>query len=146
MEFHQTGKAPVEDDVDSGMRRVLLIDDEASIVDLFGMILRNAGYFVRTALNGAAGLSLFESASWDLVITDRQMPQMDGERLAEEIRAIAPQTPLILITGVSIGDLRPGLFDAVLQKPFSKAILLAKVEDVLLEDSPAALRRSAQGA
>src|ERR1700734_2565937 len=79
--------------------KVLLVDDDDTIIDLFGMILRNAGYFVRTAMNGVAGLSLFESTPWDLVITDRNMPQMDGERLAEEIKGIAPATPLILITG-----------------------------------------------
>jgi CheY-like chemotaxis protein len=141
MQPHPTGNIAATGNVESGIRRVLLVDDEASIVDLFGMILRNAGYFVRTALNGAAGLSLFQSGAWDLVITDRQMPQMDGERLAEAIKGIAPSTPLILITGVS-GDPRSGLFEAVLRKPFSKAALLALVEDVLLEDA-AALSREA---
>src|ERR1700677_3336558 len=92
-------QATPSDDAESGLRKVLLVDDEAGILDLFGMILRNAGYFVRTAFNGAAGLQVFESASWDLVITDRKMPEMDGERLAEEIKEIAPKTPLILITG-----------------------------------------------
>jgi CheY-like chemotaxis protein len=143
MQILQPGKASPAADAESSIRRVLLVDDEPSIVDLFGMILRNAGYFVRTALNGAAGLTLFESASWDLVITDRQMPQMDGERLAEEIKGIAPETPVILITGISNGDLRPGLFDAVLRKPFSKAALLASVKDILMEDSTMSLRREA---
>jgi len=138
MHIHPTGSVSAVGGAESSLRRVLLVDDEASIVDLFGMILRNAGYFVRTALDGAAGLSLFESASWDLVITDRQMPRMDGERLAQEIKGIAPKTPLILITGLALGELRPGLFDAVLRKPFSKAALLASVEDVLQEE-PAAI-------
>jgi CheY-like chemotaxis protein len=141
MQILQPGKASPAADADSGIRRVLLVDDEASIVDLFGMILRNAGYFVRTAMNGVAGLALFESSSWDLVITDRQMPQMDGERLAEEIREMAPETPVILITGISHGDIRPGLFDAVLRKPFSKAALLAAVKDILLENPAVSLRR-----
>jgi CheY-like chemotaxis protein len=143
MHIHQTGKVSTVGGAESSARRVLLVDDESSIVDLFGMILRNAGYFVRTALDGAAGLSLFESASWDLVITDRQMPRMDGVRLAQEIKGIAPKTPLILITGVSLGELRPGLFDAVLRKPFSKAALLASVEDVLLEEPAVIPRREA---
>jgi CheY-like chemotaxis protein len=142
MQLHQTGKSPGAAGAEPGMRKVLLVDDEASILDLFGMILRNAGYFVRTALDGVSGLRLFESASWDLVITDRQMPQMGGERLAEKIKGMAPETPLILITGIS-GNPRPGLFDAVLWKPFSKAALLASVESVLLEDSAVALRRQA---
>jgi len=141
MRPHPTGSAPSSGGADSVIRRVLLVDDEASIVDLFGMILSNAGYFVRTALNGVAGLSLFQSSSWDLVITDRQMPQMDGERLAQEIKGIAPKTPLILITGLTSGELPAGLFEAVLRKPFSKAALLASVEDVLLEDSDQPLRR-----
>ena len=137
--MHSThnGDASLAGGPESTIRRVLLVDDEKSIVDLFGMILRGAGYFVRTAMNGAAGLSLFESDSWDLVITDRQMPQMDGERLAEEIKAIAPGTPLILITGVAHGESRPELFETVLRKPFSKAALLASVEEALLA-APAA--------
>jgi CheY-like chemotaxis protein len=140
MQFDQTSKAPVAGDERPSIRRVLLVDDETGILELFGMILDNAGYFVMTATNGAAGLSLFESAAWDLVITDRKMPQMDGERLAEEIKCIAPKTPVILITGVS-GEPRPGLFEAVLRKPFSKAALLAMVEDVLQEGSPVTLQR-----
>jgi two-component system OmpR family response regulator len=141
MHPHLTGDAPAAGRAEPGIRRVLLVDDEASIVDLFGMILRNAGYFVRTALNGVAGLSLFQSSSWDLVITDRQMPQMDGERLAQEIKGIAPKTPLILITGLTNGEPPAGLFEAVLRKPFSKAALLASVEDALLEDSDGPLHR-----
>ena len=141
MQSHQTVNAPAAGGAGSSIRKVLLVDDETSIVDLFGMILRNAGYFVRTALNGDAGLRLFESASWDLVITDRQMPKMDGERLAEQIKGIAPETRVILITGISHGEFRPGLFEAVLRKPFSKAALLALVKEVLPEGSPAALRR-----
>jgi CheY-like chemotaxis protein len=134
MQFEPTGdQATPSDDAESGLRKVLLVDDEAGILDLFGMILRNAGYFVRAAFNGAAGLQVFESASWDLVITDRKMPEMDGERLAEEIKEIAPKTPLILITGFG-AEPRPGLFEAVLRKPFSKAVLLGVVEGVLVEE------------
>ena len=129
-------------DAGSGLRKVLLVDDEAGILDLFGMILRNAGYSVRTAFNGAAGLRLFESAAWDLVITDRKMPEMDGERLAQEIKDIAPKTPLILITGFG-AEPRPGLFEAVLRKPFSKAALLDVVEDVLVEVAPVTPRAEA---
>jgi CheY-like chemotaxis protein len=119
----------------AGPRKVLLVDDEPSMVNLFSLILSNAGYFVKTALNGVSGLKLFQSAAWDLVITDRQMPQMGGERLAEEIKGLAPKTPVILITGFSGENLRPGLFETVLRKPFSKAALLSSVEGALIEHS-----------
>src|SRR5271156_345154 len=109
MQLQPMGEQATAGDAGPSLRRVLLVDDEAGILDLFGMILRNAGYFVRTAFNGAAGLRLFESGSWDLVITDRKMPEMDGERLAQEIKGIAPKTPVILITGFG-AEPQPGLF------------------------------------
>ena len=77
------------------------------------------------------GLRMFEERSWDLVITDRTMPEMGGEQLAEEIRSISPDVPLILITGFLKSDTRVDLFDEILQKPFKRADLLATIRRVL---------------
>ncbi len=77
------------------------------------------------------GLRMFEERSWDLVITDRTMPEMGGEQLAEEIRSISPDVPLILITGFLKSDTRVDLFDEILEKPFKRVDLLATTRRVL---------------
>ena len=110
---------------------VLLVDDEPAIHVVIGMFLREAGYVVGDAKGGMEGLRMFEEGSWDVVITDRAMPGMGGEQLAEEIRNISPDVPLILITGFLKADTRVDLFDEILEKPFRGADLLACVRNVL---------------
>src|SRR5271167_4854080 len=109
---------------------ILLVDDEPTIHFLVGRFLREAGYFVNDAKDGVAGLRMFKERSWDLVITDRTMPGMKGEELAEEIRTISPDVPLMLITGSPKSD-NFELFDEILQKPFKRADLLAATARVL---------------
>lgn len=108
--------------------KVLLVDDEASIHFMMGLFLRQAGYFVGDASDGVQGLRKFKEESWDVVITDLSMPEMGGEDLAQEIRMISSDTPVILITGYLKADIRRELFDEVLEKPFSKAVLLDTIE------------------
>ena len=110
---------------------VLLVDDEASIHFTVGLFLREAGYFVDTAIDGRDGLRKFHAGSWDLVITDLAMPGMGGEEFAQEIRKISPEVPVILITGCLTPDTHLNLFNDVLEKPFSERSLLATVERVL---------------
>ena len=110
---------------------LLLVDDEESIHEALGIALTEAGHFVGYAGDGAAGFQMFLERSWDAVITDRAMPQMTGEQLAEEIKAISPETPIILITGHLLVDRRLNLFHQVLLKPFSMSDLVAAVADVL---------------
>jgi two-component system response regulator SaeR len=110
---------------------ILLVDDEPTIHFLVGRFLREAGYFVNDAKDGVAGLRMFKERSWDLVITDRAMPGMEGEQLAGEIRNISPDVPLMLITGSPKSDADIELFDEILQKPFKRADLLAATARVL---------------
>ena len=110
---------------------LLLVDDEPAIHFVAGTFLRDAGYAVGDANDGMEGLRMFQQGSWDLVITDRAMPGMGGEELAEEIRRIWPAVPLMLITGSLTSDTRVDLFDEILQKPFKRADLLATIRRVL---------------
>jgi DNA-binding response OmpR family regulator len=106
---------------------VLLVDDEPTIHFAVGMFLREVGYVVGDANDGVAGLRIFRERPWDLVITDRAMPEMGGEQLAEEIRKISVDVPLILITGSLTSDTLVDLFDGILEKPFTRADLLATI-------------------
>jgi CheY-like chemotaxis protein len=114
-------------------RRVLIVDDEPFVVMVLERFLRESQFLVSSAHNGVEALRIFSEGPWDLVITDRAMPEMNGEQLAEEIKRTAPGTPVILMTGLN----RPGtiveLFDAVIPKPFSQKDLLALVLRVLAD-------------
>jgi len=83
--------------------------------------LENQGHFVDSARNGRQGLDKFMSGRFDLVVTDRAMPEMGGDELAASIERLAPDTPVIMLTG--FGDLmeakgeQPAGVDAVLGKP-----------------------------
>jgi CheY-like chemotaxis protein len=112
--------------------RVLVIDDEPTILELVEMFLEDPRYELTLAENGAVGLRHFESAPFDLVISDRVMPEMTGDELAAEIRSRAPEMPIILITGQHGGPhVDTTNFDAFVPKPFTKTQLLAAMEDVL---------------
>ena len=60
------------------MNRILVIDDEPDISDLIRQVLTRLGFQVKTASNGQQGLKLLDNASFDLVVTDMCMPDLDG--------------------------------------------------------------------
>src|SRR5271170_89548 len=93
---------------------VLLVDDDFCIHRVVGDALREAGFRVSDAEDGKMGFEMFLKGSFDAVITDRGMPQMGGEELAEEIKGSSPNTPVILITAQLRKTGRPSLFDEVL--------------------------------
>ncbi|HEY3901204.1 MAG TPA: response regulator [Chthoniobacter sp.] len=112
-------------------KRILLVEDDAAICYFLGLILRKSGYMVSVAADGAAGLHLFHNQPWDLVITDRMMPRMNGEALAIAIKKDSPAQAIILITGFPRLVKHPELFDAIFGKPFSIADLLAGIAKLL---------------
>jgi CheY-like chemotaxis protein len=83
--------------------RVLLVDDEQAIVEVGKNILEHLGYEVIARTSSVEALELFKVAPerFDLVITDMTMPNMRGDRLAQEILRIRPGIPIILCTGFS---------------------------------------------
>ncbi|MBI5280639.1 MAG: sigma-54-dependent Fis family transcriptional regulator [Candidatus Solibacter usitatus] len=102
---------------------VLLIDDEADFVDDCAAILRRLGYCCLTAASGAIGLEVFRQARPPVVLTDLKMAETDGLTLLRAIKALAPDTIVILITAyatieTAIAATRAGAFD-YLRKPFT---------------------------
>src|SRR5271156_18494 len=94
--------------------RVLVVDDEPTILLMLRKLLQPAGYEVQTAPSGREGLDAFQRGQWDVVTVDRAMPEMEGEEVATKRRNIAPRVPIILITGFPGAVIRPELFDAIL--------------------------------
>ncbi len=80
-------------------RRLLLIDDEPGIRRMMSLDLSSEGYQVYTAENGAQGLEVFQRQRPELVLTDLKMPGMDGLEVLERIKALSPETEVIVFTG-----------------------------------------------
>lgn len=86
-----------------GTEEILLIDDDPMIVEMTAQMLGGLGYSVTTAHSGPEALSLIERSSgkFDVVVTDYGMPDISGSELAERIRKIRENLPIILMTGYS---------------------------------------------
>ncbi|MFP5211930.1 MAG: response regulator [Acidobacteriota bacterium] len=87
------------------MEKILVIDDERPTLDMMSLTLDAYGYDVLTAENGREGLDVFERERPSLVLTDIKMPGMDGIEVLKRIKAIAPNTEVIVITGHGDMDL-----------------------------------------
>jgi CheY-like chemotaxis protein len=112
-------------------KRILLVEDDAAVCYFLGRVLHKAGYVVGMAEEGASALQYFHAQAWDLIITDRNMPKMNGEELAKAIKEAKPTQSIVLITGFPARVEHPELFDAVFGKPFSIADLLACLATLL---------------
>jgi CheY-like chemotaxis protein len=90
-------------DLCTGNLRILLIDDEADVLDVTKRILERSGYLVTATANSVDALDLFRAdpGLFDLVITDMTMPHMTGDKLARQIMEIRLGGPVILYTGYS---------------------------------------------
>ncbi len=109
-------------------KQILIVDDTPEVMQILALTLRKAGHDVGTAVNGLDGLEKFREKYWDLVITDMQMPLMNGEEMTVAIKAEVPTIPVIMITG-SVGIVhRTGVFFAFIAKPFSAPEILALVD------------------
>ena len=81
------------------MSKILIIDDEEANVRVLSISLRSDGHEVVTAYSGEEGLQVFKRERPDIVLTDIKMPGMNGIEVLEEIKAMAPEAEVIIITG-----------------------------------------------
>ena len=84
---------------------LLLVDDDDAIRQLFQIVLQRAGYAVLTAENGPQAMQIAEWAPFDMLITDFQMPRMNGFVLAEQITKRKPELPVLIVSGAAMEDL-----------------------------------------
>jgi DNA-binding response OmpR family regulator len=114
------------------MCNILVIDDERMISDVLQQALTTYGYDVKTASGGSDGLRIFEAGSFDLVITDIRMPDIDGIEVARCIRSSdKAQTPIIGMSGTP-WLMNGNGFDVTISKPFSIKILMDAVKELTL--------------
>src|SRR5258708_1457619 len=101
--------------------------------ELLQRLLGSDGHIVQTATNGRDGMVLFEEGEFDLVILDYEMPDMKGDELALIIKALAPNQPLMMLTGFP-ETLTSNLLtevDMVISKPFQPQELLTAARNLL---------------
>ncbi len=122
-------------------KKVLVVDDEIHIIHVVAIKLRSNGFEVVTASNGAQAYELACSENPDLIVTDFQMPVMDGFELVRKLRE-KEQTkdiPVIMLTARSFSieqEQKEQLnISDCLGKPFSPKELLKKIEDILYQKS-----------
>jgi CheY-like chemotaxis protein len=127
----------VQSGIQRGSEKILLVEDEDAVRIVATRVLRNQGYTVIPAQNGAEALRLMEehAGSVDLVLTDVVMPDMGGLELAGQVRTNWPELKVIYMSGYAEGDkLNRGFQESdasFLQKPFSADELVLKVREVL---------------
>ncbi len=81
------------------MNKILIVDDSKDIRDILSKVISLMGFEAAVASNGNEALNLFLTNSFDLVLTDLEMPDIDGWTLALHIKDKSPNTPVVLITG-----------------------------------------------
>ena len=116
-----------------GGKRLLLAEDNRAVRQMLKTALSVDAYTVVEANNGAEALGLFRNGRFDLVMVDFEMPFVKGDELAARIKGLAPQQPILMITGY---DKRPGPnnpVDAVLNKPVDLDRLRTAMAKLLAE-------------
>lgn len=121
------------------MARILLIEDDEELIDVLSMEFEDKGYQVIQAKDGAIGLERLKEKQPHLVVSDVNMPNVDGFTLCKTLRADGNQVPFILLTsrdseidealGLELGA------DDYISKPFSTRVLLARIAALLRRET-----------
>ncbi|HEX9880622.1 MAG TPA: sigma-54 dependent transcriptional regulator [Candidatus Binatia bacterium] len=114
--------------------RILVVDDEPSQLELIGGFLGKKGFEVVPAGSGRKALEIFRNGSFDLVLTDQKMPDLSGLELAREVRALNPETAVVVMTAygsieTAVSAIKEGAAD-YLTKPLNLDELLHRIEKV----------------
>jgi CheY-like chemotaxis protein len=120
-------------------RRIMVVDDDEGMRHVLSTALSGMGYEVLAASNGTEALNLFLKSSFGLVLTDFEMPGMDGLNLASRIKERFPDIPVVLITGHAKEDvmerMKGNCVDDVIFKPFRLEDILKTAEKLLGAES-----------
>lgn len=111
---------------------VLCVDDELVGLKVRKILLERAGYQVLTAVDGASGLSLFETEPIEAVVLDYSMPGMHGGEVASRMRRIKPNVPILLLSAyIGLPVEVTSLVDLYMTKGEGAPVLLQKLESLL---------------
>lgn len=119
-------------------KTILLIDDEEIVINISEMMLTRLGYRVLKANSGHEGLQLFENnkSEIDLIISDLEMPNMNGMEVMNKLREIDPQIKVLLSSGALTDadekDVMNKGFNGFIKKPYSINTLFEKTTELIL--------------
>jgi two-component system OmpR family response regulator len=120
--------------------KILVVDDEASIVDSVATILRYEGFEVDVASSGRAGLQKAQETAFDLIVLDVMLPDLNGLEVTRRIRADGLDVPVLFLTAKSeVADRVAGLTvggDDYVSKPFSLIEIVARTKAILRRRHP----------
>ena len=115
--------------------KILVVDDEEAIREVVSTLLEAQGYVCTVRQNGRLALEAFRQGTFDLVLSDIVMPEMDGLKLLAELRRDDPDVPVIMVTAmhdisIALEAIRAGAYDYIL-KPFERDQLHMSVRRAL---------------
>lgn len=126
------------------MQTILIVEDEKRVADLLKIGLEENGYQTMVAYDGAMGLRLFQSNSFQLVISDIILPKLDGFELCKEIRKVNERIPILMLTALGSADDKLDGFDAgaddYMVKPFDFRELNVRVKVLLKRNAETVVR------
>jgi CheY-like chemotaxis protein len=103
---------------------ILVVDDDISHLFLFRLLLESGGFEVATASDGIEALETLENSDFRMVITDLNMPRMNGLELAVKVREQHPKIHVVLVTANVLSDIAEAAADAGISRIFSKPVNL----------------------
>ena len=114
---------------------ILFVDDEGEILDLISRILRGASFEVLTAVGGEEALAILRTRRVDVLVSDMDMPDMDGIGLLRRVRAEHPSTLRMVLTGAATAEralaaINEGEVVRMFSKPFEPTLFRATIESL----------------
>src|SRR5260370_17491454 len=100
----------------SDLKRILIVDDDPDVHHLLRVALQASDRQIESAYDGLEGLRSIEAAAYDLVMTDVNMPGLDGMALTERVREVRPETPVVVMTVASTPE---NVIRAIQERAFS---------------------------
>ncbi len=112
--------------------KILVVDDDEIIIELYKRWLNSWGYCVNVAHGGKEALNYIDNEKFDLVICDAKMPEISGLDVRQKLAQKHPQTPFILITGFSCNDHEiRDILELNVQKHIEKPVDFIALRDVI---------------
>jgi CheY-like chemotaxis protein len=122
--------------------KLLCIDDDAGVRELYRVLFESYGYLVTVAESGHRGLGLFRSDKFDGVVVDHEMPGLKGSEVAAVLKHTSPDTPVIMVSGCrSVVEDAPRFVDAAIAKGSPVGLLVDKMNVLLGSPPPSPARR-----
>lgn len=111
--------------------KTLFVEDEESLREETARFLRKFFPELTVKSNGLEAWEAFQATPFDLLVTDVKMPKMSGNELIEKVKALAPETVTIAISGISSENGHPIIADAKLVKPITIDIFIEMIDKLI---------------